>query len=130
MKKFLAVAFTLAACHSTPHSTPHSTIPASPPAPNQRDTSAPAPTPAAACVELPASTQTALMTVTAPSRKPTLDEAAQQLGLAADALDCTFGVVMISPQKGIYSVRVDATKVKGAWTSHGPYSDPKIEPMR
>ena len=89
---------------------------------------APAPSPEACAGALPDSARPALMTVTHTNGKPTLEEAAKSLDLAVGALDCSFGVVLIDPAKGLYSVRVDSTKLKGA-SANGPYSDPKIEPL-
>lgn len=75
--------------------------------------------------------KTALMTVTSPGGRPSLAEAARQLGLELDALDADFGVVVIDPEGGLYSVRVDASKVSADFDPEkGPFSDPKIGPMR
>lgn len=71
----------------------------------------------------------ALMIVTGKNGPPTLSEAATQLGLELDAFDPDFGVVTINPDRSQYSVRVDASRLSGAFeTGRGPFSDPEIAP--
>jgi hypothetical protein len=73
----------------------------------------------------------ALMTVKGGRTAPSLAEAAKQLGLEEDALDRNFGVVIIDPDRGLFSVRVDASKLSGDFDPEkGPFSDPPIAPMR
>lgn len=70
----------------------------------------------------------ALMMVTGNSGPPTLAEAAAQLGLEIDAFDPDFGVVTIDPDRNLYSVRVDASKMRDEFDpGKGPFSDPKID---
>lgn len=79
----------------------------------------------------PGAANAVLMTVKATDGPPTLAEAARQLGLEIDALDPEFAVVLISPDRGLYSVRVDASRLGGTFDpQHGPYSDPPIAPMK
>jgi hypothetical protein len=72
----------------------------------------------------------ALMTVKGRTA-PSLAEAAKQLGVEEGALDQAFGVVTIDPDRGLFSVRVDASKLSGDLDPEkGPFSDPPIAPMR
>ena len=71
------------------------------------------------------------MMVTGHGGPPSMGEAARQLGLEVDALDPDFGVVTIDPDRGFYSVRVDASKLGDDFDpDRGPFSDPPIAPMR
>jgi hypothetical protein len=73
----------------------------------------------------------ALMTVKGGPAAPSLADAAKQLGLEEAALDRNFGVVTIDPDRGLFSVRVDASKLSGDFDPEkGPFSDPPIAPMR
>ena len=66
-------------------------------------------------------------------QKPTLAEAARLLRVVEAALDAGFGVVEIDPDLGLYSVRVAADAVQDRQDEggfRGPFSDPKIAPMR
>jgi hypothetical protein len=73
----------------------------------------------------------ALMTVHSESGPPTLEAAAAQLGVGVDALDTTFGVVLVDPRQGLYSVQVDANSIPpDAPTDEqyrGPFSNPQID---
>jgi hypothetical protein len=72
----------------------------------------------------------ALMIVTGTNGPPTLAEAAKQLGLEIDAFDPSFGVVTVNPDRKLYSVRVDASKLSGDFEKgKGPFSDPVIMPF-
>lgn len=76
-------------------------------------------------------TDTVLMTVKASDGPPSLAEAAKQLGIAIEAIDPDFGVVLISPDRGLYSVLVDARQLPGTSDDEqGPFSNPPIAPMR
>jgi len=78
-----------------------------------------------------ADTEAALMIVKGKDGPPSLDEAARQLDVAVEDLDPDFGVVAIDPDRGLYSVRVDASKLgRGFEEGQGPFSDPDISPMR
>jgi len=74
----------------------------------------------------------ALMTVKGEGGAPSLEEAARKLNLDQGALDASFGVVLIDPAQHLYTVRVDASKLDPNRTGSdsGPYSDPKIEPLK
>jgi hypothetical protein len=73
----------------------------------------------------------ALMTVQSDDGPPTLEAAARQLGVHPEALDETFGVVLIDPKSGLYSVQVDASQLPSEPETgddyQGPYSTPRIE---
>jgi hypothetical protein len=75
-----------------------------------------------------------LMTIVAPRGAPSLAEAARHFGVATEDVDSTFGVVPVDPVRGLYAVRVRASKLPaqagGAPSDyHGPFSDPKIAPF-
>jgi hypothetical protein len=73
------------------------------------------------------------MTVTAPHGKPTLAEAAEQLGVATEDMDAVFGVVPVDPDRGIYAVQVRADKLpkhsERPSDYRGPWSNPPIAPL-
>jgi hypothetical protein len=75
----------------------------------------------------------ALMTVQSQDGPPTLAAAARQLGVDLEAVDATYGVVLIDPKRGLYSVQVDAAQLppENAPDEHyrGPFSNPRIEPF-
>jgi hypothetical protein len=74
----------------------------------------------------------ALMTVQSEDGPPTLEQAARQLGVAVEAVDDSFGVILIDPKQGLYSVQVDAKRLPSETPSepyHGPFSNPRIEPL-
>jgi hypothetical protein len=72
-----------------------------------------------------------LMVVTGQGGPPSMEQAARQLGVTVEALDPDFGVVIINPDRGLYSVRVDASKLGDEFDPEkGPFSDPPIAPMR
>jgi hypothetical protein len=72
----------------------------------------------------------ALMVVNGQAGPPTIAEAAKQLGVVPADLDSEFGVVTISPDRHLYSVRVDASKLpSGGSGKSGPFSDPPISPF-
>lgn len=75
---------------------------------------------------------TVLMTVHGKDGAPSLEAAAQELGIATDALNAAFGVVPIDPGKGLYCVEVQAGRLPadaGSPPYEGPYSNPRIEPF-
>lgn len=71
------------------------------------------------------------MTVRSDDGPPTLEAAARQLGVDVSAVDPEFGVVLIDPNQGLYSVQVDAAQLPGDAPTkeayRGPFSDPRIE---
>ena len=73
----------------------------------------------------------ALMTVQSEDGPPTLEAAARQLGVGVEAVDATFGVVLIDPERGLYSVQVDAAQLPPEAATdeayRGPFSNPRIE---
>ena len=96
----------------------------------------PEPPPGWACKEdalPPADRELVLMTVEC-HEAPSLEAAARTLGVAESALDADFGVVPIDPDRDLYTVRIDAAAVRklgrGKGKYRGPFSDPKIAPMR
>jgi len=71
-----------------------------------------------------------LMLIKGTPGAPTLADAARSLGVGIGDLDIEFGVVTINPDKQLYSVRVDGSKLPEAGDAgSGPFSDPPIEPM-
>jgi hypothetical protein len=77
---------------------------------------------------------TALMTVHSTDGPPTLESAAHQLGMAVEDIDATFGVVLIDPARGLYSVQVNAERVphhrEQDEPHRGPFSNPRIDTFR
>jgi hypothetical protein len=75
----------------------------------------------------------ALMTVHGKGAPPTLAEAAAQLGVHVSALNPDFGVILIDPDREIYTVEVDVDQTGGIAepgdSFGGPYSNPDIEPL-
>lgn len=73
----------------------------------------------------------ALMTVQSKDGPPTLEAAARQLGVEVEAVDTTFGVVLVDPKRGLYSVQVDAAQLPPEAAAgeayRGPFSNPYIE---
>jgi hypothetical protein len=70
-----------------------------------------------------------LMTVTLEPDKASLAAAAAALGVAADDVDATFGLVPIDPDRGLYAAKVrhDAVPERREGKEYrGPYSNPKI----
>jgi len=76
----------------------------------------------------------ALITVKLPAASRTLDAVAAHLGLDIADFDGQFGVVPVSPKEGLFAVRVAAARVPANYEPgsgvEGPFSDPKIGPMR
>lgn len=77
--------------------------------------------------------RSALMTVHSEHGPPTIEEAARRLGVKTSALDPGFGVVLLDPDKCLYSVLLqDAEDAKGAEKregAEGPFSNPPIGPF-
>lgn len=73
----------------------------------------------------------ALVTVQSEDGPPTLSAAARLLGVGLDAVDATYGVVLIDPKRGLYAVQVDAAQLPSSGSSddeyRGPFSNPRIE---
>ena len=73
------------------------------------------------------------MTVQSEGGPPTLEAAARQLGVDVEAVDADFGVVLIDPRQGLYSVQVDASRLPPETVEQnpyrGPFSSPRIEPF-
>ena len=72
-----------------------------------------------------------LMVVKGDKGQPSLADAARQLKVTIEDLDAGFGVVAVDPDRGLYSVRVFADRVKPDQSSEyrGPFSDPEIGPV-
>jgi hypothetical protein len=67
-------------------------------------------------------------------KPPSREEAARQLGVSPEAIDASFGVVLVDPVANLYGVQVDPSQVPaeiagGEADFRGPFSDPRIEPM-
>ena len=81
--------------------------------------------------ELPPAVE--LMTVKVPHGKPTLAEAAKQLGVTIEDMDAAFGLVPVDPDRGIYAVQVRADKLpkqpERPSDYRGPWSNPSIAPL-
>jgi hypothetical protein len=81
------------------------------------------------------SNQFELMTLNAVRGKPSLEDAARQIGVGVEDLDSGFGIVPIDPEAGKYAVQVRAGKVRSqprrrkARGYQGPWSNPKIAPF-
>lgn len=77
--------------------------------------------------------QLALMTVHGRNGPPSIEDAAQELGIGIDDIDQEFGVVLVDPKAGLYSVQVDAARLPEGGESgsayRGPFSNPRIEPF-
>ena len=62
-----------------------------------------------------------------------MKQAADALGLRPDALDKSFGVVAVDPDRHLYAVQVKQSAVGGQRDASGPYrgpfSNPKIAPF-
>lgn len=75
----------------------------------------------------------ALMTVEFGNLEPSLNRAAELLGVRKDCFDLGFGLVPIDPARGLFAVRIDSEALrhsKAASTrSKGPFSNPKIGTM-
>jgi hypothetical protein len=71
-----------------------------------------------------------MMTLGGWEQAPSLQQAAEQLHVAPEALDPTFGVVLVDPARHIFTVRVDRSALADAGTSekdvNGPFADPGI----
>jgi hypothetical protein len=71
--------------------------------------------------------QKEMMTIESRRGAPTLEEAARMLKVGVEHLDKEFGVVLIDPNRHLYTVLVDAgaasTEAEGV---RGPYSNPGI----
>lgn len=73
-----------------------------------------------------------LYTLTGLNQPPTILEAATMLGTTPDAVDPSFGIILIDPIRGRYCVNVhntaqlDQTKWNGV---EGPWSDPGVNVM-
>ena len=76
----------------------------------------------------------ALITITGKEGSPpTLEFAAEQIGVAVEDLDAGFGVVAIDPRRSLYAVQARADRVPAANNQkdpyRGPFSNPKIAPF-
>jgi hypothetical protein len=71
-----------------------------------------------------------MLTFEAPEQ-PTLAQAAAHLGVSSDALDASFGVLLIDPARGLYTVLVEESALPTSLPSgaSGPFSNPKIAPI-
>ena len=76
---------------------------------------------------------TALIVVEATPENATVAFAADQIGVPVDAIDARFGVVLIDPFKGLYTVMVQTDSLPPGFANRrpfrGPYSNPRIEPF-
>jgi hypothetical protein len=73
---------------------------------------------------------TALMTVHGQDGAPSLEAAAEELGVSIDDLDRAFGVILIDPGRRLYGVQVNADRLppdRGSGPYRGPFSNPRID---
>lgn len=72
----------------------------------------------------------AMYVIEAPQGQPTLPQAAQMLQVPEADLDTGFGVVLIDPKRGLYTVRIREQTGAHPDTSNpqvkGPFADPGI----
>ena len=59
--------------------------------------------------------------------------AATQLGVPVEAIDQDFGLILVDPSQGLYTVMVDARSLPPGFADRtpfrGPFSTPRIEPL-
>lgn len=71
------------------------------------------------------------MTVHGVDGPPSLEAAARELGVTIDDIDREFGVVLIDPARGLYSVQVDVDRLPEQVALddpyRGPFSNPRID---
>lgn len=63
---------------------------------------------------------------------PTLDDVTARFQVPRSAFDDAFGVIAVSPDEGVYTVRVEdrwAAAITGAEGTDGPFPDGRIEPF-
>jgi hypothetical protein len=81
----------------------------------------------------PSIPETVLATVKSPGNDaPSLESAAEQLGVHVEHIDARFGVVPIDPSQGLYCVQVlrEHLPVGSEHTPYrGPYANPEIRPF-
>lgn len=71
-----------------------------------------------------------MMTLGGWEQAPSLQQAAEQLHVAPEALDSAFGVVLVDPVRLIFTVRVDRSALSDSGKDvNGPYADPGIAPF-
>jgi len=74
-----------------------------------------------------------MMTISAPTAAtPSIERAAEMLGVNAEAMDRGFGVVLIDPSKHLYAVQVRASALPASGTGSadgysGPFANPRID---
>lgn len=74
----------------------------------------------------------ALMTIEVQNGDPSLEAAAEQLGVTVADIDASFGIVSLDVERKLFAVRVRADKLKHDESRAGvggPYSNPDIEPF-
>ena len=73
---------------------------------------------------------TALMTVRGTDRPPTIESAAEQLGVAVEDIDTAYGVVLVNPDERLFAVQVRADRLPASnksQTYRGPFANPRID---
>lgn len=78
--------------------------------------------------------RTVMFDITWTDGTPTLDEIRRSLGLRAEDMDETFGVMQIDPDQPVFTIRLDehaAERIdpERRGDLRGPMSDPPIEPF-
>jgi hypothetical protein len=69
-----------------------------------------------------------LVTVESRSGAPSLRTAARQLGVRVKDLDAEFGVILVDPGQGLYSVQVNADRLPAGFEKRSPYRGPYANP--
>jgi hypothetical protein len=73
-----------------------------------------------------------MMTLRLDPSEATLARVRRKLKLTKDEIDPDFGLVSLSPERGLYAILVEEAageKLRGAEGVEGPFSNPKIEPF-
>jgi hypothetical protein len=73
-----------------------------------------------------------MLTLNGGGSAPSLDEVARRLEVRPAQLDADFGVVLIDPDRHLYTVRGDEDAAAAAAERdgvEGPFSNPRIEPF-
>lgn len=74
-----------------------------------------------------------MMTIEARGEPPTPESVRRRYALAEGDVDAAFGVVLVDPDDGIYTLMIEESAAPrlasgGGWTVRGPFSNPRIAP--
>jgi hypothetical protein len=72
-----------------------------------------------------------LMGVVHQGGPPSLAEVALHLGVQIEDIDANYGVLLLDPEQGVYTVRVREDRIRPTSSEpyRGPFSDPDIAPL-